>query len=129
LKALLAPKKQFGGPKSRLEYLEGTAGPKRQFERPKPCLEYLEGAAGPKREIQDNFNRKILSKEQISLIRRTSFETFSKRQSRRKKLCVCLGNTKERGTKTLKESQSKGHPSARGTYLRDSKEFLPIFAL
>jgi hypothetical protein len=78
LKALLARKKQFGGPKFRLEYLEGAAGPKRQFERPKPCFEYLGGAAGPKRAIQDNFDRKILSKEQKSLIRRTSFETFNK---------------------------------------------------
>jgi hypothetical protein len=106
LKALLARKKQSRGPKLRLEYLEGAAGPKKQFERPKPCLEYLGGAAGPKRQfegpkpcleyldgaagpketIRDNFDQKILSKEQTSLIRRTSFETFSKRQSRRKTL-------------------------------------------
>jgi hypothetical protein len=52
LKALLARKKQFEGPKSHLEYLEGAAGPKRQFEGPKPCLEYLEGAAGPKRQFE-----------------------------------------------------------------------------
>jgi hypothetical protein len=49
LKALLARKKQFEGPKPCLEYLEGAAGPKRRFKGPKPCLEYFEGAAGPKR--------------------------------------------------------------------------------
>jgi hypothetical protein len=66
--------------------LKALLARKKQFEGPKPCLEYLEGAAGPKRAIQDNFDRKIPSKEQTSLIRRTSFETFSKRQSRRKTL-------------------------------------------
>jgi hypothetical protein len=52
LKALLAQKKQFEGPKPYLEYFEGAAGPKRQFEGPKPRLEYLEGAVGPKGTIR-----------------------------------------------------------------------------
>jgi hypothetical protein len=86
LKALLARKKQFEGPKFRLKYLGGAAGPKRQFEGPKPRLEYLEGAAGPKETIRNNFDRKIPSKEQTSLARRTPFGTFSKRQSRPKTL-------------------------------------------
>jgi hypothetical protein len=58
--------------------LKALLAQKEQFEGPKPCPEYNEGAAGPKRAIQDNFDRKILSKEQTPLIRRTSFETFSK---------------------------------------------------
>jgi hypothetical protein len=53
LKTRLARKKQFEGPKPRLEYLEGAAGPKKQFEGPKSCLEYLEGAAGPKEIIRE----------------------------------------------------------------------------
>jgi hypothetical protein len=48
LKALLARKRQFKGPKPCLEYLEGAAGPKVQFKGPKSCLEYIESAAGPK---------------------------------------------------------------------------------
>jgi hypothetical protein len=52
LEALLARKKQFEGPKSYLEYLEGAAGPKVQFEGPKSYLEYPEGAAGPKGQFE-----------------------------------------------------------------------------
>jgi hypothetical protein len=53
LKALLARKKQFEGPKPCLEYFEGAAGPKRQFETAS-IENSLEGASllCPKKLIQ-----------------------------------------------------------------------------
>jgi hypothetical protein len=86
LKALLARRGNSRDRSPSSNTLKALLARKKQFERPKPCLEYLEGAAGPKRAIQDNFDRKVLSKEQTTLIRRTSLETFSKRQNRRKTL-------------------------------------------
>jgi hypothetical protein len=103
LKALLARKKQFEGPKSRLKYLEGAAGLKGQFEGPKSRLEYLEGAAGPKETIRNNFNRKFPRRSKHSLLE----EPHLKRSAKDRvveKLCVCLGDTKERSTKTSKET-------------------------
>jgi hypothetical protein len=83
--------------------LKALLAQKKQFEGPKPCLEYLEGAAGPKKTIQNNFDQKIPQKSKHSLLT----EPHSKRSAKDrvvKKLCVCLGGTKERSTKTSKET-------------------------
>jgi hypothetical protein len=96
--------------------LKALLARKKQFERPKPCLEYLEGAAGPKKAIRNNFDRKFPRKSKHSLLEEPHSKLSAKDRIV-KKLCVCLGGTKERSTKTLKETQSRNHPSARGTYL------------
>jgi hypothetical protein len=135
LKALLARKRQFEGPKSCLEYLEGVVGPKEairgteahtritqrrcwpekinlkdrsphsnnaeallarknQFEGPKSCLEYLEGAAGPKGAIREKFDQKSPRMNKQPLVAQ-----------------------KSGAQRTSKETQSRSHPNARGTYL------------
>jgi hypothetical protein len=116
LEGAAGPKGQFEGPKPCLEYLEGAAGPKGQFEGPKPYLEYLEGAAGPKEQFETISIGNVPQRSKHPLLE----EPHSKRSAKDRvveKLCVCLGNTKERSTETSKETQSRSHPSARGTYL------------
>jgi hypothetical protein len=47
--------------------LKALLARKKPFEGPKSGFEYLEGAAGPKKAIRDKFDQKIPSKEQTSL--------------------------------------------------------------
>jgi hypothetical protein len=68
--------------------LKALLARKKQFEGPKPGFEYLEGAAGPKKGNSKQFRSKITSKEQEFLAQRNPFEAFSKRQSRRKTLRI-----------------------------------------
>jgi hypothetical protein len=116
LEGAAGPKGQFEGPKPCLEYLEGVAGPKGQFEGPKPCLEYLKGAAGPKGQLETISIGNVPQRSKHPLLK----ESRSKRSAKDrvvKKLCVCLGNTKEGSTENSKETQLRSHPRARGTYL------------
>jgi hypothetical protein len=83
LKALLARKKQFEGPKSCLKYLEGAAGPKKQFEGPKTP-----------------------SNERAFLTQRAQFEAFNKRQDRRKNL-ACVLIAQKGGTQKPRKKLSR----------------------
>jgi hypothetical protein len=139
LEALLARKKQFEGPKSCLEYLEGAAGPKVQFEGPKSYLEYLEGAAGPKGQFEGpkSYLEYLVGAagpkrgNPNTISNKNSLEGANvPRKTESSKNSVYIRMVQKRGAqKTSKETQSRGRLSARGTYLWDSKEFPPISAL
>jgi hypothetical protein len=78
LKALLAQKDNSRDQSPASNILKALLARKKQFEGPKPCLEYLEGAAGPKKTIRNNFDQKFPRRSKHSLPK----ETHSKRSAK-----------------------------------------------
>jgi hypothetical protein len=115
LKVLLTRKKQFEGPKSRLEYPEGAAGPKRNNSRERsPASNILKALLARKEIIRGNFNRRFPRRSKHSLLE----EPHSKRSAKDRvveKLCVCSGGAKKKSTKNLevnpieRPSECKGY--------------------
>jgi hypothetical protein len=132
-KALLARKRQFEGPKSYLEYLEGAAGPKEAIRGTKVLPRISRRRCWPERgnsrdqSPTSNISKALLARKKDSGDRKT-LSKEQKTESSKNSVYIQMAQ-KGRAQKTSKKTQLKGRLSARGAYLRDSEELSPILAL